>query len=113
MSGLQVSTARVFAVLLLLYGLALLPALWSGAYLDSPAGVLVLLPFFSVYLLHAIGLPGLLVNNGACGWGWCAPTALGWGLAAALWVAVAWGVAWAIARTLVAWRQPPGRPPRG
>lgn len=98
------STARVFAVLVGLYGLALLPALWSLSYLDSPAGVLVLLPFLSVYLLNAIGLPGLLVNDGACGWGWCAPTALGWGLAALLWLALAWGLAVVLARALAGLR---------
>ena len=109
---MQVSTGRVFAALLLFYGVTLLPALWSSDYLDSPVGVLVLLPFFSVYLLHAIGLPGLLVNNGACGWGWCSPTALGWTAAAVLWLAVAWGVAWAVARGWAAMHHPSKDEPR-
>lgn len=100
MMALRGSTPVVFGLLLALYGLALLPALWLPGYLDTPMGVLVLLPFLSVYVLHAIGLPGLLVNGGACGWGWCSPTLLGWCVVAVLWLALAWVVAASLSRGL-------------
>jgi hypothetical protein len=54
---------------------------------------LALLPFLSVYLFHSLGVPGLLANGGACGWGWCAPTVLGWLLVGG----VALGLLWVLA----------------
>jgi branched-subunit amino acid transport protein len=93
-----VHTLRVFAVLVAMYGLLTLPALKWPACLDSPAGIVVAVPYLSIYLFHAIGIPGLLQNNGACGWGWCAPTLLGWVFLVFVWLAVAWLVAYAIGR---------------
>jgi hypothetical protein len=61
--------------------LAVLPALvWPG-YLDSPARLLVLPAYAIAHALHALGLPGVLESGGLCGWGWCAPTPVGWILA--------------------------------
>ena len=39
-----------------------------------------------------------VMHNGACGWGWCSPTASGWVLLAVFWLSVAWLTAWALAR---------------
>lgn len=90
-------TLKILALLLAGYGLVVVPAaVWPG-YLDSRAGVLLAVPLFTVYLLHRAGVPGLLEHNGLCGWGWCSPTLLGWLLAAALWLGVAWLIAWGIA----------------
>ncbi|WP_398311954.1 hypothetical protein [Zoogloea sp.] len=90
----------VFAFLVGAYFLVLSPALFWPSYLDSPVGVLVALPYLSVYLFHALGVPGLLVNDGACGWGWCAPTVFGWCFIVAFWL----GLAWLVALGLVRWR---------
>lgn len=75
---------RILCRLVLLYAALLAPGLVWPAYLDSPVGVLALVPYLSVYLLHTLGIPGLLEHNGACGWGWCAPSLAGWLLIALL-----------------------------
>ncbi|MBX9849588.1 MAG: hypothetical protein K2X64_09865 [Rhodocyclaceae bacterium] len=93
-------TVKMMLVLLGLYGLACLPATVWDNYLDSPIGILVVVPYLSVYVFHAIGIPGLLQNNGACGWGWCAPTVFGWVFIATVWLLVLWGVARVIAAIL-------------
>lgn len=98
------STAGVFGAMLAAYGLVLSPALFFSGYLDSPVGVLVLMPYLSVYLFHSAGVPGLLMNDGACGWGWCAPTVFGWAFLAVVWVGLAWGVAHLLARLCAARR---------
>jgi hypothetical protein len=99
------STAGVFGAMLAAYGLILSPSLFVDGYLDSPVGVLVLMPYLSVYLFHAAGVPGLLVNGGACGWGWCAPTVFGWVFLAGVWVGLAWGLAHLLARLCAARRR--------
>jgi hypothetical protein len=91
-------TLRVLSAILLAYGLLLLPGYFWPGYLDSPAGVLAAIPFLSIYLFHRTGIPGLLQHDGACGWGWCAPTPFGWAFLVAFWLLVAWFIAWAIAR---------------
>jgi hypothetical protein len=90
------STARVFAVMVAIYALALLPALFAENYLQSPIGVLVYVPYLSVYLFDWLGVPWLLVNGGTCGWGWCAPSWFGWVFVGAVWA----GLAWLVARSL-------------
>jgi len=45
----------VFAFLIGAYFLVLSPALLWPSYLDSPVGVLVVLPYLSVYLFHVSG----------------------------------------------------------
>lgn len=94
-------TLRIFAFILLGYGLLAAPGFFSPGYLDSPAGLLVAAPFLSVYLLHALGLPGLLDNNGLCGWGWCAPSLLGWTVMVLLWLSLAFGLAALISGMMV------------
>lgn len=83
-------TLKVMTIIVAVYLAALLPALvWDG-YLDSPVGLLVVFPYLSVYLFHSLGVPGLLQQAGACGWGWCRPTLFGWVFMATFWLAVAW-----------------------
>lgn len=91
---------RTFKILLLL-GLMqcvlALPGLWWPRYLDTPVGLWLVVPYFVPYIAHALGVPGMLQNNGACGWGWCAPTAWGWLLMGCVWLLVYGGIASLIA----------------
>lgn len=97
---------KVFAVMVAAYALLLVLGLAFEDALGSVALALAVLPYFSVLLMHQAGLPGVLENNGLCGWGWCAPTPLGWALAAVLWLALAWGLAWVISALWRARRRP-------
>ena len=90
-------TLKTLALILAIYGLFLLPGLIWPSYLDSPAGVLLLVPMLSVYLFHKAGVPGLLQHDGLCGWGWCSPTVFGWLFVAIFWLAAAWLMAWGLA----------------
>ena len=74
------------------------PALIWPNYLDSPIGLIVAIPYLSVYLFHSLGIPGLLQNNGACGWGWCPPSMFGWGFLCTFWLAVLWLLARGVSR---------------
>lgn len=90
------STRMVFASFVGLYALLLLPALFVENYLQSPVGVLVYVPYLSVYLFDWLGVPWLLVNGGMCGWGWCAPSWFGWAFVAVAWAGLAWLAAWSM-----------------
>jgi hypothetical protein len=90
-------TLLVFLILAAAYGVLALPGLFWPSYLDSPIGLIFAIPFLSIYLFHTIGIPGLLQNNGACGWGWCAPTGFGWVFLVLFWSMVGWVIAWLIA----------------
>lgn len=90
-------TLKILALIFVIYGFLLLPAAVWPSYLDSPIGLLLLIPWLSIYLFHKLGIPGLLEHNGLCGWGWCSPTLFGWLFMAVLWLAVAWIIAWGIA----------------
>lgn len=90
-------TSKFFVALIAAFLLLSLPALVWPRYLDSPVGLMLAVPYLSIYLFHGIGIPGLLQNNGACGWGWCAPTALGWLFLAVFWLLVTWLLAWGLA----------------
>jgi hypothetical protein len=83
-------TLKLLAVFILIYFLMLSPGLIWPEYLDTPVGLLVAIPFMSVYLFHLMGVPFLLENNGACGWGWCAPTVFGWIFISVFWLLMAW-----------------------
>lgn len=96
-------TLLTLAVMVGTYAILWLPAAFSPKYLDSPVGLVAAAPFLSAYLFDLIGIPGLLENHGACGWGWCTPTGFGWGFVVFVWLLVAWLIAW---RTAVAF---PGR----
>jgi hypothetical protein len=81
---------KTLAIIVVSYFLLLSPGLiWPG-YLDSPVGLLVAIPFLSVYLFHGIGIPFLLENNGACGWSWCAPTVFGYIFIVTFWLFLTW-----------------------
>lgn len=90
-------TLRFFVALIGLFALLVSPAFFWPGYLDSPAGLIVAVPFLSIYLFHQFGIPGLLEHNGACGWGWCAPTPFGWVFLCAFWLLLAWLLAWGLA----------------
>ncbi len=90
-------TLLTLALIVAAYGLLLLPGIVWPSYLDTPVGLLVAIPFLTIYLFHKIGIPGLLENNGLCGWGWCAPTAFGWCFLVMFWLVVAWFIAWGLA----------------
>ncbi|MEZ5564026.1 MAG: hypothetical protein R3F24_00275 [Gammaproteobacteria bacterium] len=94
---LERRTLIIFAMLLVAYGGLLLPALFWPSYSDSIAGIPVRALIISVYVLDQAGVPGLLEHNGLCGWGWCAPTLLGWSAVAVIWVVATWLVAWGVA----------------
>lgn len=96
------ATLKIFALLVGLYVLALLPALFFEGYGDSAVGMLVLVPYLSILLFHKVGVPGVLQHDGLCGWGWCAPTIFGWVLAAVFWL----GVLWMLAAIVAAARAP-------
>ncbi len=84
------TTLKIFALLVGLYVLALLPALFFEGDGDSALGILVLLPYLSILLFNKAGVPAVLQHDGLCGWGWCAPTVLGWVLAGVFWLGVIW-----------------------
>ena len=90
-------TFRYLAALIAVFLLLSLPGLVWPAYLDSPVGLIVAVPYVSIYLFHQIGIPGLLEHNGSCGWGWCAPTFFGWGFLIVFWLLIAWLLAWGLA----------------
>lgn len=97
---------KLLLALLAAAGLMALPGLIWPAWLDSPAGWVVLMPFFLAHVLRGAGVPGLIENEGACGWGWCSPTTLGWAVSALICVLVIW----ALAAVLVhAWMRARGR----
>ena len=96
----QPQTLKFFAAIVAIYLLLSLPGLVWPSYLDSPAGLFVAVPYLSIYLFHKIGIPGLLENNGACGWGWCAPTLFGWVFLCAFWLMIGWLLAWGLSSVI-------------
>jgi hypothetical protein len=91
-------TAKVFAALLAGYLVLASTAYWAPELIAQASVWLVMVPLFSIYGFHALGIPGLLEHGGRCGWGWCSPTSLGWAFLAAFWLGLFWAAAWAIAR---------------
>jgi hypothetical protein len=94
---LEPRTLKILGLILAAYVLLLAPGFFWPAYLDSPVGILLLVPMLSIYLFHSLGVPGLLQNNGLCGWGWCSPTWFGWAFLMVAWVMVAWGISRGVA----------------
>lgn len=92
----QPRTLKFFAAMVAMFLLLTLPALLWPSYLDSPVGLIVAVPYLSIYLFHKIGIPGLLEHNGLCGWGWCAPSTFGWIFLFTFWLLIAWLLAWGI-----------------
>lgn len=71
-------TLKFLAAFLAVFLLLSLPAFVGPGSFDSLLGRVLVIPYLSLYLFHKMGIPGLLQNNGLCGWGWCAPTLSGW-----------------------------------
>ena len=94
------TTIKVFLLVAVAYAGIWLPyVVWRDnlpSYLAAPYAVLWLAQAIPVYILNGIGIPGLLQNNGLCGWGWCAPTVFGYVVLAIFWVVVTWLSAWFI-----------------
>jgi hypothetical protein len=95
---LRLRTLKILTALLTGYALLALPAYWGPSYLEAISSSVVMVPFFSIHIFHKLGIPGLLEHNGACGWGWCSPTAFGWGFLVIFWIGVTWIVAAGLAR---------------
>jgi hypothetical protein len=96
---MNLKTLKIFSILVAAYVLMIAPIyIWGDKYLNSAAGIIAVLPYLSIYLFHGLGIPGLLQQNGNCGWGWCSPTALGWIVIVIFWCGVLWGLAWLISR---------------
>src|SRR2546422_10501598 len=91
-------TVSILAGLLSAYVVLSLPAWVGPAFLEEISSDIYLTPILAIYRFHALGVPGLLEHGGACGWGWCSPTASGWAFLIVFWVGVAWCVAWGVAR---------------
>lgn len=88
---------KITAALLCIYIALWIPAIFWPSYLDSLFGLIAAIPYLSIYIFHSIGIPGLLQNNGACGWGWCAPTLGGWIFLVIFWALATWLLAYLIA----------------
>jgi len=91
-------TLIIMLIILAFYGLLCLPVISWPAYSEGPFGIVISVPVLAVYIFHHLGMPGLLEQNGACGWGWCAPTPLGWIFIACFWLMVVGLVASFISR---------------
>jgi hypothetical protein len=89
---------KALAIIVVSYFVLLSPGLIWPDYLDTPFGLIAAIPILSVYLFHSLGIPFLLQNNGACGWGWCAPTVFGWVFTIVFWLLMAWLAAFAFGR---------------
>ena len=92
------SILKILLILIAIFGALLLLAVVSDKYLDTSLGGIYAVPFLSIYIFHNLGIPGLLHNNGACGWGWCTPTLWGWIFLILYWILFLWFIAWGIAR---------------
>ena len=93
-------TLKIAAILLAGYALLVMPAYVGPEYLEGLSSYFAIAPLLSIYLFHKLGIPGLLEHNGACGWGWCSPTAFGWAFVVALWVGAAWLIAAGLSREM-------------
>ena len=98
-------TVPAFAILVAVYIALALPAYVGPAFLEEFSSYLVLFTILSLYIPHRLGVPGLVEHNGACGWGWCAPTVFGWIFLALFWLGVAWLLAWGIASLIARLRR--------
>ena len=91
-------TLKVFLLIIFVYILLWLTINIWPTYIDTSLGAIVAFPLLTIYLFHAVGIPGLLQNDGTCGWGWCSPTVFGWIFIVIFWLLIAWFVAKGITR---------------
>ncbi len=101
---LERRTFAMLGALVAVYFLLAAPAYLGPVALAEYSAVMVMPVILSLYVFDRLGMPGLLENDGLCGWGWCGPTPLGLLFLAVFWLALAWLAAWTLAR-LVARRQ--------
>lgn len=87
----SLSIARWLAILFCAQLILIAPGFVDPGYLDGPVGLLLVVPYLSVYIGNSLGIPGI------CWWGWgvCAPTLAGW-----LWIAAVWLILMFAAATL-------------
>lgn len=90
------SPLKILFILSASYILLISPSLIWEEYLDTPIALMIVIPYVSIYIFHTLGIPGLLQNNGLCGWGWCAPTLFGWSFLIVFWLSVLWVISWAL-----------------
>lgn len=94
----EARTLKILFALIAGYLLLASPAYWGPPGLAELAAYVLIVPVFSIYVFHSLGVPGLLEHGGHCGWGLCSPTAFGWVFLTLFWAGLAWLLAWAIAR---------------
>jgi len=102
---LERRTLAILGALVAAYFLLAAQAYVGPMALREYGAVVVMPVILSLYLFHRLGVPGLLENDGLCGWGWCGPTAFGLVFVALFWLAVAWLAAWGFARLIARWRR--------
>ena len=97
---------KVFLILLLGYYAIIVLCMVSTKVSSSPFGIVLLPLIFLAYVFHNLGIPGVLQNNGVCGWGWCMPTIAGYLLGSILLVPLLW-----VASRFAKPRKPGGQAP--
>lgn len=97
---LERRTFAILGALVAAYVLLAAPAYMGPAALGEYSSLIVMPVILSLYVFDRLGMPGLLENDGLCGWGWCGPTAFGLLFLILFWLAIAWLAAWALARVL-------------
>lgn len=95
-------TLKIFALMVGAFVLLCIPAYAGPRFLEEASAMVVMVPALSIYLFHALGIPGLLEHQGRCGWGLCNPTPFGFVFLAAFWLLGFWllarGLAYLLAR---------------
>ena len=79
---------KIMVIIVLCYSALLAAGYLLPEELALPFRMLGVPLLFSVYAFHLVGIPGVLEQNGHCGWGWCEPTPFGWLLAVVFWLVV-------------------------
>jgi hypothetical protein len=95
---LERRTLAILGVLALVYALIVAAAYAGPAVIAEPSAMIVIFTVLSAHLFHHFGVPGLLEHGGLCGPVPCAPTPLGWAFIVLFWLALAWLLAWGLAR---------------
>jgi hypothetical protein len=103
---MNAGTLKGFGILVAAYLALAVPAYIGPAFLEEWSSYLVLFTILSIYIPHRLGVPGLLEHDGACGWGFCAPTVFGWIFLTLFWLGVLWLLAWGISSLRARARRP-------
>lgn len=105
---LERRTLAILGILALGYAFLVLLAAFGPAPLAEPSAMIVIFTVLTAHLFHHFGVPGLLEHDGLCGPFPCAPTLLGWAFVVLFWLAIAWLLAWGLARLWKAMRRRAG-----